>query len=264
MRRNPPIWVVAAAVVAITVLGAATGVGLAVVQPDVWQAEAQILFPTAEAETGAEAERMMATQQTLVRTPARVRAVAAEIGMEFDALREALTIDVLNEGDVLRVAVTSVDADLARRAVEGIATDYVEEITSRDTAGEERLRALLDDRIAELTSAIEDVQTRLELIDADRRAGIVAGQPPPVTAEERKLQGELLALPTRLGTIEDRRTTLAIARARHVAVRIVSPAFVLSDPVAPKPVQAGAGGLMAGLFLAAVVAVALLRPRITG
>lgn len=238
--------------VVIIVAAAAGALLINFVRPPVYGAEAQILYRVAD-DSGARAERELATQQVILRGRTVLQPVAAEVGMSVEELQDRVSVEVVGGSDVLRLTAGDPDAGVAVEVAQAIAENYVAAREEVAAANQDEAAALVEEQIAEVSEALAGVEDEL---------AAAAGAPEePMTAEEERLADEAEALQRRLETLQDRLASLQLAPPTQEAqVRILTPAYVLEEPLSPGPLQAGAAGMMVGVLVAAMlVAVQLHR-----
>lgn len=225
-------------------------------QPTVYGAQADLLFKVPG--SSQEAERQLATQQVLLSS----RGVLAPVAERFDVLLPTLAasqqVELLAGSEILRLQVRNEDADIAVRLTQAIADSYIESVsTTLGDAGSEQERQLRD-QIADLSVAAAAGRTRLDEIASLRAAG---DGTPEASSEERRLQVEDTTLTQRISTLQAQLTELLIRNASGRPAEILTPAYLLDEPVGPKPVRAAAAGAMVGLLLAGGLLALALRGR---
>lgn len=225
-------------------------------QPTVYGAQADVLYKVPG--SSQEAERQLATQQVLLSS----RGVLAPVAERFDVPLAALTasqqVEILAGSEILRLQVRNEDAGLAVRLAQAIADSYIASVsTSLGDIGSEQERQLRD-QITDLSVAAAAGRTRLDEIAALRAAGGVTAE---TSREERRLQIEDTTLTQRISTLQAQLTELLIQGENARPAEILTPAYLLDEPVGPKPVRAAAAGAMVGLLLAGGLLAVVLRGR---
>jgi uncharacterized protein involved in exopolysaccharide biosynthesis len=228
-------------------------------QENVYGARAEILYQASEAERTLGTPRIMATQKIVLESRTVLQPAAADIGVQLDELQDATSVKIEGESDVMQMTVADADPMLALALAKEIAGEYARTVAAASAARAIEGRRLLEARIATLQRRLTRVRTRLENIERAR-----AGSTLPPSSEQQQLQGEAQTLLERIGSFQDRLTELEVERVgeRQARARIITPAHVLEDPLAPKPIRAAVAGLLVGLVLAVgLVALAGRRRR---
>jgi uncharacterized protein involved in exopolysaccharide biosynthesis len=65
----------------------------------------------------------------------------------------------------------------------------------------------------------------------------------------------------RIGSLQDRLTELQVLQITDAGARILTPAYLVDEPLEPQPQRAAAAGGLAGLFLACLVLLVVARTR---
>jgi len=220
--------VVALAVVA---LAAASGYLVANRSPTVYGAQAVIFYQGKRVDADdSPAERVIATQEALIKSRTVLQPVADEVGVPVSRLESALEVDT-GQNNVLTVTVGDEDPNRALALAQGVTERYVDLVASTASSSFDSSERSLQRRIAAL----------------ERRAG----RPGPVGENAR----------ARIGDFEQRLAQLELERSSQARARAVTPAFVLGDPLQPKPERGAAIGLVAGALIAVVMVTLLARRR---
>lgn len=117
-------------------------------------------------------------------------------------------------------------------------------------------RQVLQPIAGEAGMTVEDLQEQLavDIVGTSDVLRLRVGNTDPTLAVELTEQIATSYVEDQLDTLEEGN------RARSAEVRILTPAYLLEDPISPGPLQAGAAGMMLGLLVAGVlVAVRLQR-----
>ena len=229
-RGLPPEAGIAAACLAIVFIAVVSAFLVSAVRDKVYGARVDILYVVARDTPDDARERVLATQQALIRSRAVLEPVARRDGVPLDELQRAVSVDVgLN--DLLRLTVADQDRDRARSLVRNVTTQYLR-VSSRVSPEAARGRELLRRQIDRLT-----VRAR------------------SAPEEERQILGE------RIGRLEDLIVDLEVEDLADPRAKVLSPPYLLEDPVSPDPTRAAIGGLLVGLVLCAGVTVLIFRRR---
>ena len=234
------------------------------VQPTVYAAQADVLFEvTGSAQEG---ERQLATQEVLLGSRGVLAPAAERFDVPLRDLTRSQTVEQIAGSQVLRTQVRNQDPGLAVRLAQAIADSYVESVSSgavnTDVEQERRLR----DEITDLSITVATGRARLEQIAAARAAAVAQGGALTATPEERQLQLQDTSLSQRISALQAQLTAILVARDNADRARVLTPAYLLDEPVGPRPERAAAAGALLGILLvAALVALASRRrPRELG
>jgi uncharacterized protein involved in exopolysaccharide biosynthesis len=227
--RGIPEWsAVALAALGIVLISVASSLLFSALGETVYGARVDILYVAPDDSSDDSRERILATQQELLRSRVVLADVSASAGMPLSELQAALSVDV-GRDDLLHVTVGDEDPDRARTLAQAIAARYLG-LTSQLSPQISTGKALIQAKIDRLTAG-------------DR----------PRTQSGRD----------RVARLRDRVLDLEVQSASRAKAELLSPAYVLDKPLSPNTVRAAALGLMIGLLLATAVAVAMLRRRFT-
>ncbi len=250
---------VAATVLLLTVLSAYF---VSALQPTVYAAEADVLFSV----TGSsqEGERQLATQEVLLSSRGVLSPVAERFDVPLPELTRSQDVEQLAGSQVLRTRIRNNEPELAVRLAQGVAESYVASVSTGVTdLGAEQERRLRDE-ITDLSVRAAAGRARLDEIAAARAGAAASPGGLAVTAEERNLQVEDTALTQRVSALQSELTQILVQRETATPAEILTPAYLLDQPVGPRPVRAAAAGAMLGLVLSSGLLALGLRRRLAG
>jgi len=226
--------------VLLVLLGAAAGLGTALLTTPVYAAHADVLYLlTREQPTGfLREDRSLSTQLVLFKSRRVLEPVAADWRRPIDDVTHAITATVLQESEDIQVEFVDTDPERARTMLEAVVMRYLE-VSNNDERSD--LRNYLDG----------ELHAVLALESQERSEGqIRAAEMGPLVDREQWLRRQLDEL---------KLSDLAGPRARV----LVAP-YVASEPIRPQPLVAAGSGALAGTVVAllsvAVVARRLTRP----
>lgn len=228
----------------IVVAAAGAGYGLSAVQQPVYGAQTDILYRVADG-SGARAERDLATQQVILQGRSVLQPVAEEAGLAVEDLQERLSVEVVGQSDVLRVVVEHHDPAVAVDLARTISEHYVRTVADSADAARDQAADFVQEQADELAESLEAVEAEL--------AELGAGS----SAERARLETEAEELQERIAGLED----LLGGRVAPggAEVRVLTPAYLLEDPLAPQPLRAAVAGGIAGLVVVSALAGLLAR-----
>lgn len=238
----------AAACLLIFAAGTGAGYGLSAIQDPVYGAEADILYRVADG-SGARAERDLATQQVVLQGRAVLQPVADEAQMPVEDLQELLSVEVVGQSDVLRITMEHRDPALAVQLARDISDHYVRTVA----AAQDEAASFVEEQSAELAAALGDVEQ--ELVDLQEEDDDAVGDTP----DERRLQAEAERLRLRIAGLETLLAGAGAATPGGAEIRVLTPAYLLDEPLAPRPVRAAVAGGIAALVVIAALGAVLAR-----
>lgn len=247
----------AAAVAALIVLPALAAYLWSGSSPEVWAARAEVLFTGGDTQVAQRAEQQTATQVVVLGSRSVLQPAAEALGRDVTALEDALDVEQVEDSEVLRVTVVDPDPDAARQAAQAVVDQYVT-MVGGPAGGDAAQLELLQ---ADLTQT----DTRNREVN-DRLAAIAEPSPPAgVLAEQGRLENEARVLGQRIADLQDRITQLRLTDLdTSPPSRVLTPAYVLDDPVAPQPWRAAAAAAVVGTVVAAVALAVRARRRPIG
>ena len=227
-----------AVVAALLLLPAAVAYVTAAALPDVHEARAEVLVTTPSG--GTVTEQTMATQLTLLTSSSVIGPVAREANMDVSSLTDSVSVERVNDSQVLGLSVTADDADRAVDLTAAVVTSY---LTIADaTAGSSENIDFLRSRLQELTATLADLDTRLE---ASANAGLAS-------------QREILI--SQIGDLQMQLTTAEIGELQSAApAEVITEPYALPEPISPRPARAAVGGFVGGAILAGLAVVLFVR-----
>jgi uncharacterized protein involved in exopolysaccharide biosynthesis len=232
-------WVIIQAVVVVTL----TALIVSLLQPAVYEGEAKVLisekgssadiFGSLGLDFSSQPERGLQTQVQLMQVRPLLENTIRELelGVLPDALGGRVTVSAVGQTNIVTITARDGDPEVAAAIANTLADEFVS--WSRDYKRES------------ITSAVEEVETRLE----------VAKEEILKLGREIQEQGKSDDLAAELSIATGNYTTLAAkleelrinAQLETGSGRVVSPAVVTTEPVEPTPARNAALGLVVGL-----------------
>src|SRR5437763_1735207 len=228
----------AAAVVAVTTVAALT---TSLLGRRIYGGRVDIVVSTAGYDSEAASVRRLTTEKLIVESERGLGPVARAEHTSFKRLRNATSVKVVDETDILRVTVGDANRARAVRLAQAVADSYLGKIAPAPSSP--------DPTTASVTASLAELRSRKAQMAAARTGGAESGPPSP---EEQRLAAEESALAARLDALQ---AAGARSGAASPSAILVARARLLDHPLRPRPVQAAAGGVLAGLFLGAGVLV---------
>ncbi|SDX35790.1 Chain length determinant protein [Saccharopolyspora shandongensis] len=231
----------------IVLLGAGTAFIGALVWPPVYAARAQILFEIGEEKSTGflREDRSLTTQLVLLRSRQVLGPVADQERLPVEELEKTVTMSLLDSSEVLQVEARAGTPDAAVRRTREIVDRYRDVARTNSESG-------VDGYVLE---NLADVRAQLAEANAQvSRERAVPGSP-SLAAAEALVHG----LKQREQQLQSQLDQLSMTQLARSEPKVVVPAYSVTDPVSPRPMFATAAGAVAGLLVAAVTAVLLVR-----
>ena len=239
------------------VAGAAVGANLySDRQREIYGGRSEILYEGQEIRTAVEGERQIATQLALLESASTLAPVAKRFGLTIDDLGDDLSVSSETDSNVLRATVASADPALAVQMTQAVAESYIDQVRAADAPEIEQAKGFLESSIEQLSKDLAELEERY------RRAGSRAGV--SRNASDEQLFAAMQSLQGRIGSLQDRLTELQVLQITDAGARILTPAYLLDEPLEPRPQRAAAAGGLAGLFHACLVLLVVSRTRAEG
>ena len=234
-------WVIVASVVIVTLVA----MTVSVFQPATYEGEARILISERDAgaallgtlvsEFSSQPERGLQTQVQLMQVrPLLENTIRRlDLGVTPGELAGRITVTSVGQTNIVRIKVTDADPQVAADIANTLADEFVG--WSR-TYKRESIQAAADEVELRLNEAKAQV---LELAARAKEQG-----------NTEELKAELAIVTTTYATLAEKLETLKINEQLETgSARVVSPAVLPANPVAPDPVRNGVLGLAVGLVL---------------
>ena len=234
-----------AALILLAILGAAGGVGLAIVMPPPYKATATVLVSPLEGNPYSPEGRgddlvNLQTEAQLVSTDKVSKIVERKLGYEPDGEVE---VSVPPNTQVLNLTYTSTSASRARKGAQAFADAYLEYRS-------QRAQAVVNNQLAKLKA--QAVKVEQQLTQANQQLAAASG------SQRATLQQRVTAYTNQLGVIDEQANDLASTPIDPG--QVITPADAPSGPGLVQRGLYGGGGLVLGLFAGFVII--LLRERL--
>jgi capsular polysaccharide biosynthesis protein len=259
LRRSLGIGTVAAIAAAAVATCTLVALPIMLSRPSVYGAQADVLINPRAGQSDAATDRALATQEIILRSETVLDPVANATGIPVRRLEKALSVEVVNQSNVVRITMADRDAATAQRLTQLIVEEYEKQTSFPTAADLARATSSLEEQLRDLSATLAVDQGRLAKLASVRGPG------KPIPTEERRLQVVVATTQQRLKIVQDQLAEAPLRQLEQAQPqpRILVPARLLKDPLSPRPVQAAATGALVGLFVAAVIIVVLFRPRFT-
>lgn len=230
-------------VAGIALLTVAAAVGLSFVRTPVYVSEAQVLVkPVSGAGRAAEAQAPnMTTERQLARSipVATLAARALDVRTAPEDLLVDLSVDVIEDTEILRLTYAHAEPDDARARAQAFADAYLQFRREQALAASDVTAGDLKRQIAALEAQLADVIRQIDRTQDD--------------AERVSLEAQRTGLAGQIGVLRTDLAAIEATRGLDVG-QTVKPADLPEDPASPAPVRDAAIALFVGLALGVATA----------
>ncbi|HZA15913.1 MAG TPA: hypothetical protein VE645_03285 [Pseudonocardiaceae bacterium] len=233
-------------------LGTGAGLAGALALPKTYGARAEILYPIGQDQQGGDPlrqDRQLSTQLVFLKSRAVLGPIAQKQGMQYKELDENLSVEVLQTSEVIQVEAHGSTKESARQTLQAVMDGYL--ALADQPSGVTRN---LDTQLVEARANTARLQTQVEQLTA----GVLAGTATQIALNEARTQ--LTASVDREKAIQVRIDEINLTGRSGPNAQLLTPPYVLPDPVSPQPLIAAGTGALVGLLVAGgVVAVGARR-----
>ena len=233
------------------VVGAVAGYVESSMSPDRYGARAEVYYEISqEKATGfLREDRSLTTQLVLAHSRAVLEPVATANGMTVDELSSQLSVSLLGSSELIRLQVEDASPERALALVEAVVTQY---LTLTREQGTDNARQYLETQMSQLETLVDAQRDKIEVLSAQTTN--------PQDGNVLAARSELESLLTRQDAIAEQLDQLTVGQMTQQRIDLLTPGYVLADPVSPRPKVAAVTGALAAAVLAAVL-VALIGRR---
>src|SRR5947209_1230274 len=232
------------AALTIVLLGVAAGPAPALGLPKTYGARAEILYSAGQDPQGdpLKQDRELSTQLVYLTSRAVLGPIAQKQGRQFDDLAKEVSVQVLNNSEVIEVEVDGATRPAALQTLQAVMTGYMT-LISQPTGVSRNLHNQLADAHA---NTLQLQQRVPQLVTA-----VLAGTATQASLDDARAQ--LTASSDLEKALQARIDELDLTGQQGPGAQILTQPYSIPDPVFPQPlISAGLGGLV-GLIVAGVV-----------
>ncbi|MFN2478883.1 MAG: hypothetical protein ABR615_06890, partial [Pseudonocardiaceae bacterium] len=231
------------AALTIVLLGVAAGLAGALVLPKTYGARAEILYPIGQEQRGdpLKQDRELSTQLVYLTSQAVLGPVAQKQGRQFDDLAKDVSVQVLNNSEVIEVEAHGATSLTALQTLQAVVTGYMT-LISQPTGASRNLHNQLADAHANTIQLQQRVQ---QLVTA-----VLAGTATQASLDNTRAQ--LTASSDLEKAIQARIDELDLTGQQGPGAQILTPPYSLPEPVFPQPLIAAGTGALLGVIVAGV------------
>jgi uncharacterized protein involved in exopolysaccharide biosynthesis len=245
---RPATVVLLALVVALATVSALV---VSLLSPRVYGARAEVLFDLGQAQLQ-EGQRQLETAARLGESRPVLLVAASATGLTVSEVDEALSFEPAGDSSVLEVTAVHREPQIAARLAQ-VGAEAV--IARMPAAAELPAVARIQDELSEAVETEARLEARLRELEAERAA--TPESPPVPSVDERLVEAELRQAINRRGQLESRLLAIELDDARTRPPQLLSDAYVLDEPLRPRPVRDAFAGMVFGTMVAGVLGFAL-------
>lgn len=236
----------------LVLLGTAAGLAGALALPKTYGARAEILYPISQAQQGGDPlrqDRNLSTQLVYLKSRAVLGPIAQKQGLPYQDLDENLSVEVLQSSEVIQVEARGSTKETARQTLQAVMDGYLA-LAGQPTG----VTRNLDLQLADTRANTARIQTQVDQLTT----AVVAGTATQTALNDARTQ--LTESLTREKAIQVRIDEVNLTGRTGPNAQLLTPPYVLPDPVRPQPLIAAGTGALVGLLVAGgVVAVGARR-----
>jgi uncharacterized protein involved in exopolysaccharide biosynthesis len=236
----------------IVLLGTAAGLVGALVLPKTYGARSEILYSISQDQRGGDPlkqDRQLSTQLVYLKSRAVLGPVAQKQGRQFKDLDKDVSVQVLDNSDVIQVEAHGTTKLAAMQTLQAVMDGYLT-LIGQPTG----LSRNLDTQLADAKANTARIQTQVTQLTA----AVLAGTATQVSLNDARTQ--LTVSLDREKAIQARIDELKLTGQSGPDAQLLTPPYSLPDAVFPQPlIAAGTGALVGLIVVGGVVAVGLRR-----
>lgn len=182
--------------------------------------------------------------------------VAAQYHIGYSTLSGKEVVSVLQASEVIRIEVDDPSPSRALALDAAIGAGYMKTQADEDLATE----AYLNGRINSVNQQLSTLTSQFNAQEARRQAGATVADPNPAESPaELNIQSQISSDTNEIQTLHGQLDTVTINDLNQPHVTQITKPYLLTSPVAPKPLRVALAGALAGIMLAAIAVGFLLR-----
>jgi hypothetical protein len=236
----------------IILIGTAAGLAAALVLPKTYGARAEVLYAVGQEQQGGDPlkqGRDLSTQLVYLKSRAVLGPVATKEGRQFKDLDKAVSVEVLENSNVIEVEADGPTKLAALQTLQSVMDGYLTLIGQPTGVSRN-----LDTQLADAKANTAQIQTRVQQLST----GVTAGTATQAALNDARVQ--LTGSLDREKAIQARIDELNLTGQNGPDAQLLTPPYSLPDPVFPQPlIAAGTGALVGVIVAGAVVAMSVRR-----
>ncbi|HEX6405256.1 MAG TPA: hypothetical protein VF003_19190 [Pseudonocardiaceae bacterium] len=236
----------------IILLGTAAGLAAALVLPKTYGARAEVLYAVGQEQQGGDPlkqGRDLSTQLVYLKSRAVLGPVATKEGRQFKDLDKAVSVEVLENSNVIEVEADGPTKLAALQTLQSVMDGYLTLIGQPTGVSRN-----LDTQLADAKANTAQIQTRVQQLTT----AVAGGTATQAALNDARVQ--LTGSLDREKAIQARIDELNLTGQNGPDAQLLTPPYSLPDPVFPQPlIAAGTGALVGVIVAGAVVAMSVRR-----
>jgi capsular polysaccharide biosynthesis protein len=236
----------------IILLGTAAGLAAALVLPKTYGARAEVLYAVGQDQQGGDPlkqGRDLSTQLVYLKSRAVLGPVATKEGRQFKDLDKAVSVEVLENSNVIEVEADGPTKLAALQTLQSVMDGYLTLIGQPTGVSRN-----LDTQLADAKANTAQIQTRVQQLTT----AVTAGTATQAALNDARVQ--LTGSLDREKAIQARIDELNLTGRNGPDAQLLTPPYSLPDAVFPQPlIAAGTGALVGVIVAGAVVAMSVRR-----
>jgi uncharacterized protein involved in exopolysaccharide biosynthesis len=233
-------------IVALTIilLGVAAGLAGVLVLPKTYGARSEILYPISQDPQNdpLKQDRELSTQLVLLTSRAVLGPVAQKQGRQFDDLGKDVSVQILNNSEVIQVEAHGATKLAALQTLQAVVNGYLT-LSSQPTGASHNL----DNQLADAHANTARLQTRVQQVTT----AVSAGTATQASLDDARAQ--LTASSDLEKAIQARIDELHLTGQDGPDAQILTPPYSMPDQVFPQPLIAAGTGALVGVIVAGAV-----------
>ncbi|MBV8992577.1 MAG: hypothetical protein JO287_02485 [Pseudonocardiales bacterium] len=237
----------------IILLGTAAGLAAALVLPKTYGARAEVLYAVGQQQQGGDPlkqGRDLSTQLVYLKSRAVLGPVATKEGRQFKDLDKAVSVEVLENSNVIEVEADGPTKLAALQTLQSVMDGYLTLIGQPTGVSRN-----LDTQLADAKANTAQIQTRVQQLTT----GVTAGTATQAALADARTQ--LTGSLDREKAIQARIDELNLTGQNGPDAQLLTPPYSLPDPVFPQPLLAADNGALVGVIVAGAVVAMSVRRR---
>ncbi|HEY6424027.1 MAG TPA: hypothetical protein VIY28_12425 [Pseudonocardiaceae bacterium] len=239
----------------IILIGTAAGWAAAFVLPKTYGARAELFYPISQGQQNGDPlqqDRQLSTQLVYLKSRAVLGPIAQKQGRQFSDLDSDLSVQILQNSEVIQVEAHGSTAEAARQTLQAVMAGYL--ALSGQPTGVTRNLGI---QLAEAHANTVQLQTRAQQLVA----AVLAGTATQASLDATRAQ--IVVSQDREKAIQARIDELTLTGQTGTDAQLLTPPYPLPDPVSPQLLITIGSGALVGLIVAGVV-VAVASRRLRG
>jgi capsular polysaccharide biosynthesis protein len=239
--------------VTIILLGTAAGLAGALVLPKTYGARAEVLYAVGQDQQGGDPlkqGRDLSTQLVYLKSRAVLGPVATKEGRQFKDLEKAVSVEVLENSNVIEVEADGPTKLAALQTLQSVMDGYMTLIGQPTGVSRN-----LETQLADAKANTAQIQTRVQQLTTAVTAGTAT------QAALNDARAQLTGSLDREKAIQARIDELNLTGQNGPDAQLLTPPYSLPDPVFPQPLIAAGTGALVGVIVAGTVVAMSVRRR---